>query len=47
MLPFVTVLSASYAPSGGPGKNLEFRRLSTLVVVTLLSGTLFYRQIEG
>jgi hypothetical protein len=47
LLPFVTMLSASYAPSGGPGKNPEFRRLSTPVLVTLHSGTLFYRRVEG
>lgn len=47
MLPFVTLLVRFVRAIGRSWRDPEFRGLFTLVVVTLLSGTLFYRQVEG
>jgi voltage-gated potassium channel Kch len=47
LLPFVTLLVRFVRAIGRPWRDPEFRGLFTLVVVTLLSGTLFYRQVEG
>ena len=47
MLPFVTLLVRSVRAIGRSRQDPEFRGLFTLVVMMLLSGTLFYRQVEG
>jgi len=44
---FVTVLVRFVRAVASSWRDPEFRGLFTLVVVTLLSGTLFYRQVEG
>ena len=47
MLPFVTVLVRFVRAIARSWRDPEFRGLSTLAAVALLSGTLFYRQVEG
>ena len=47
MVSFVTVLVRFVRAVASSWRDPEFRRLFTLVVVTLLSGTLFYRQVGG
>jgi voltage-gated potassium channel Kch len=47
LLPFVTVLVRFVRAIGRSWRDSESRGLFILVVVTLFSGTLFYRQVEG
>jgi hypothetical protein len=47
LLPFVTVLVRFVRAIGRSWRDPESRGLFILVVVTLFSGTLFYRQVEG
>lgn len=47
MIPFVPVLVRFVRAIWRSWRDPEFRELLTLVVVTLLAGTLFYRQAEG
>jgi voltage-gated potassium channel len=47
MIPFVTILIRFFRAVRRSWKDPEFRGLVGLVVVTLLAGTLFYRQTEG
>ena len=47
MVSFVTLLIRFVRAVASSWRDPEFRGLFTLVVVTLLSGTLFYRQVEG
>jgi len=47
VVPFVTVLVRFVRSVWRSWRDPEFRGLLTLVVVTLLAGTLFYRQAEG
>ena len=47
MVSFVAVLVRFVRAVWQSWRDPEFRGLFTLVLVTLLSGTLFYRQVEG
>jgi len=47
VVPFVTVLVRFVRAVASSWRDPEFRGLFTLVVVTLLTGTLFYKQAEG
>jgi voltage-gated potassium channel Kch len=47
VISFITILVRFVRAVGSSWKDPEFRGLFSLVVVTLASGTLFYRQVEG
>ena len=47
MISFISLLMRFFQAVRHSWKDPEFRGLFGLVVVTLLSGTIFYNQIEG